>query len=41
MRVDYIVVGLGLAGLAFCEQLRKNNKSFVVFDHGPTSASTS
>ena len=40
MRVDYIVVGLGLAGLAFCEQLRKNNKSFVVFDHGPTSAST-
>lgn len=40
MRVDYIVVGLGLAGLAFCEQLRKHNKSFVVFNHGPTSAST-
>lgn len=40
MRVDYIVVGLGLAGVAFCEQLRSNSKSFVVFDYGPTSAST-
>ncbi|RAV29678.1 NAD(P)/FAD-dependent oxidoreductase [Sinomicrobium soli] len=32
MTTDYIVVGLGLAGLAFCEQLRTHNRSFVVFD---------
>ncbi len=32
MHVDYIIVGLGLAGLAFAEELRKNNKSFVVFE---------
>ena len=32
--VDYIVVGLGIAGIAFCETLRKNNKSFVVYDTG-------
>lgn len=31
-KVDYIVVGCGLAGIAFCEQLRKHNKSFLVFD---------
>ena len=40
MRVDYIVVGLGLAGVAFCEQLRTHNKRFVVFDRGTPSAST-
>ncbi|TXG36544.1 NAD(P)/FAD-dependent oxidoreductase [Seonamhaeicola maritimus] len=34
MQVDYIVVGIGLAGINFCEQLRQNNKSFVVFDNG-------
>ncbi len=34
MKRDYIVVGLGIAGLTFCEQLKKNNKSFVVFDSG-------
>lgn len=31
--VDYIIVGLGLAGMAFCEQLESNNKSYVVFDY--------
>ncbi len=31
--LDYIVVGSGLAGIAFCEQLRKANKTFVVFDN--------
>lgn len=36
--VDYIIVGLGIAGISFCEQLRKNNKSFVVFDHGKTTS---
>jgi len=30
--VDYIVVGLGLAGIAFCEQLERANKSFMVYD---------
>lgn len=30
---DYIVVGCGLAGIAFCEQLRQHDKSFVVFDN--------
>jgi len=32
MKVNYIVVGCGLAGIAFCEQLRQNKKSFLVFD---------
>lgn len=31
--VDYIIVGNGLAGIAFCEQLRQHNKDFVVFDN--------
>lgn len=31
-KVEYIVVGCGLAGLAFCEQLRSHKKSFLVFD---------
>jgi glycine/D-amino acid oxidase-like deaminating enzyme len=30
--VDYIVVGLGIAGLCICEQLEKHKKKFVVFD---------
>ena len=30
--LDYIVVGLGIGGLTFCEQLIKNKKTFVVFD---------
>lgn len=34
MKVDYIIVGCGLAGIAFCEQLRLHNKTFVVFDNG-------
>jgi len=28
--LDYLVVGLGLAGIAFCETLRSNEKSFKV-----------
>lgn len=31
-QVDYIIVGCGLASIAFCEQLRNHNKSFVVYD---------
>ncbi|REE27308.1 glycine/D-amino acid oxidase-like deaminating enzyme [Winogradskyella pacifica] len=30
--VDYIIVGCGLASIAFCEQLRAHNKTFVVFN---------
>lgn len=33
MNVDYIIVGCGLAGIAFCEQLKANNNSFLVFDN--------
>ncbi|TBV27708.1 FAD-dependent oxidoreductase [Meridianimaribacter sp. CL38] len=40
MEVDYIIVGCGLAGIAFCEQLRQNNKSFVVFDNSSQHSST-
>jgi len=32
MQVDYIIVGLGLAGLAFAKELEKNNKTFIVFE---------
>ena len=32
MQVDYIVVGLGLAGMAFSEELRRNNKTFAIFE---------
>jgi glycine/D-amino acid oxidase-like deaminating enzyme len=37
--LDYIVVGLGLAGTAFCETLRKHNKRFVVFNDSSQRAS--
>lgn len=32
MTVDYIIVGLGLAGIAFAEELKKRAKTFVVFE---------
>ena len=32
MQVDYIIVGLGLAGLAFTKELEDHGKSFVVFE---------
>jgi len=35
---DYIIVGLGIAGITFCEQLEKHNKRFVVFDSGETTS---
>lgn len=37
--VDYIIVGCGLASIAFCEQLRTNNKSFVVFNDNSQKSS--
>ncbi len=33
MKVDYIIVGLGLAGIAFAEQLINNDKSFIIFEN--------
>ena len=36
---DYLVVGLGLAGVSFCEQLETNNKTFhVISDASQTSS---
>ena len=37
--VDYLIVGLGLAGVSFCEQLEKNGKTFkVISDTSQTSS---
>ncbi len=39
MEVDYIIVGLGLAGLAFTKELDAHKKSFIVFeDHSQNSS---
>ena len=37
--IDYIIVGLGLSGVSFCQKLKQNQKDFVVIDHGQQSAS--
>ncbi|MGB3608512.1 MAG: FAD-dependent oxidoreductase [Psychroserpens sp.] len=37
--VDFIVVGHGLGGVAFCEQLRLAGKTFVVFDNNSQQSS--
>ena len=39
MKTDYIIVGCGLAGIAFCEQLKANNKTFFVFDNNSQTSS--
>ena len=39
MKVDYIIVGLGIAGLTFVEELVKNNKTFIVFEDSSQNAS--
>lgn len=39
MKVDYLIVGFGLAGLAFSEQLRRNNKTFIIFEDGSQTSS--
>ncbi len=37
--VDYLVVGFGLAGMAFCDQLEQHNKSFKVVEaHFPSAS---
>lgn len=38
-KVDFIIVGLGLAGLAFARELEKNNKSFIVFENDSQNSS--
>jgi len=37
--LDYIVVGLGLAGISFCEQLTKHKKTFKVISDNSQQAS--
>ena len=40
IQVDYIVVGCGLAGIAFAETCLSNKKSIFVFDNGSQNSST-
>src|SRR5690606_38260032 len=40
MEVDYIIVGCGIAGISFCEQLKKHHKTFVVFDDNSQQSSS-
>ena len=37
--VDYIIVGCGLASISFCEVLKANNKTFIVFDDASQQSS--
>lgn len=39
MKIDYIIVGLGLAGLAFAEELMVAKKSFLVFEDDSQTSS--
>lgn len=39
MKVDYIIVGLGLAGLAFAEELLAANRTFLVFEDDSQTSS--
>ncbi len=39
MKVDYIIVGFGLAGMAFVAELEKAGKSFIVFDNNENAPS--
>ncbi|MEM6722082.1 MAG: FAD-dependent oxidoreductase [Bacteroidota bacterium] len=38
--IEYIVVGLGLAGIAFCEELEAAGKNFIVFEDHSQQSST-
>ncbi|MBL4745063.1 MAG: FAD-dependent oxidoreductase [Flavobacteriaceae bacterium] len=40
MEVDYIIVGMGLAGIAFSKKLLAEKKSFVVFENESQHSST-
>jgi len=37
--IDYIIVGSGLAGIAFAETALQNQKQIVIFDNNQISAS--
>lgn len=37
-QLDYIIVGLGIAGLSIVERLLKNGKTFVAFDNSPNTS---
>ncbi len=37
--IDYIIVGSGLAGIAFAETALNNNKSILVFDNNSQNSS--
>lgn len=39
MKVDYIIVGFGLAGMAFAKELEDNGKSFVVYEDASQTSS--
>ena len=39
MQVDYIIIGFGLAGLAFAEELEKHQKSFIVYEDNSQNSS--
>ncbi len=39
MQVDYIIVGMGLAGLAFTKELDKNEKTYLVFEDNSQNSS--
>lgn len=39
MKVDYIIVGSGLAGILFCEVLKCHKKSFIVYDNSSQQSS--
>ncbi len=39
MKIDYIIVGFGLAGLAYAEELEKHNKSFIVISDNSQNSS--
>jgi len=40
INVDYIIVGLGLAGIAFAEELIEANKSFVIYENNSQTSSS-
>lgn len=40
MMIDYIIVGSGLAGIAFCEELEAAGKKFVVFEDASQHSSS-
>jgi glycine oxidase len=40
MEIDYLIVGCGLAGIAFAETCLQNNKSILVYDNNSQTSST-